>query len=155
MEVSRETLIRWFGKTGIFFHDIARGYDPRPVISERERKSIGKETTLDEDTDDTVFMTDVITQLSHNVSRMMKEENLTGRTITLKLKYHDFQSVTRSITIKEPVNDAETIVNQALLLLGNTEAGMKKVRLLGVSISHFPGNDNRRARFIQLLLPFD
>jgi DNA polymerase IV len=155
MTISLEDMIRWFGKSGVFFYNIGKGYDPRPVVAERERKSIGKETTLDEDTDDVDFMTDIIAQLSRSVSRIMKEENVSGRTVTLKLKYHDFLSITRSTTLREPFNDADTISRRALILLKDTEAGMKKVRLLGVSVSHFPENDGPIARYVQLLLPFD
>jgi DNA polymerase IV len=152
---SLEEMVRWFGKSGVFFYNIARGYDPRPVIPERERKSIGKETTLDEDTDDMGFITEVIAQLSRRVSRFMKEENLSGRTVTLKVKYHDFQTITRSLTLRDPFRDADTVTRQALVLLKDTEAGEKKIRLLGVSVSHFPGNELGVLRYVQLLLPFD
>ncbi len=157
MAIKRDDLIRWFGKAGEFFFNIAQGYDLRPVVAERERKSIGKEVTLREDTDDAGLMTDIISQLSRSVSRIMKRENLIAKTVTLKLKYHDFQSITRSITLKSPTGDAETITHQALMLLRDTEAGMKKVRLLGVSLSNFPDNDHQAetGSYIQLLLPFE
>jgi len=155
MTIPREDLIRGFGKTGEFFYHIARGYDPRPVVAERERKSIGKEVTLSEDTDDVDLITGIIADLSRRVSRIMKQESLTARTVTLKMKYHDFQSITRSITRRSPVHDPETITREALLLLKDTEAGAKKVRLLGVSLSHFPDNDRQAGKYIQLLLPFD
>jgi DNA polymerase-4 len=157
MAVSRDDLTRWFGKAGEFFSNIARGYDPRPVVADRGRKSIGKEITLGEDTDDMDFMTDVISQLARSVSRIMKHENLTAYTVTLKLKYHDFQSITRCITLKDYTCDAETITHQALILLRDTEAGTKKVRLLGVSLSNFPDNVRQieTGGYVQLLLPFE
>jgi len=152
---SLEELVRWFGKSGAFFYNIARGYDPRPVIPERERKSIGKETTLDSDTDDLDFIADIIMQLSRRVSRFMKEENISGRTVTLKVKYHDFQAITRSVTLRDPFQDSDTIARQAIMLLKDTRAGEKKIRLLGVSVSHFPENEPGVLRYVQLLLPFD
>ena len=155
MEISREDLIRWFGKMGVFFYGIARGYDPRPVTPERERKSVGKEITLPEDIDDMTRMASIITQLSQNVSRILSLECLAGRTVTLKLKYHDFQSITRSITLPGYVDDAETIIRQSLILLRETDAGIKKVRLLGVSVSHFPNSNQEALRYTQMLLPFE
>jgi DNA polymerase IV len=155
MEISREDLIRWFGKMGAFFYGIARGYDPRPVTPERERKSVGKEITLPEDTDDLTRMAAILAQLAVGVSRCMKRECLTGRTVTLKLKYHDFQSITRSISLKGFVDDAETISQQSLILLRETDAGIKKVRLLGVSVSHFPNSIQDALRYTQMLLPFE
>ncbi|HVN72017.1 MAG TPA: DNA polymerase IV [Desulfomonilia bacterium] len=154
MAVPREDLLRWFGKSGGFFYGISHGYDPRPVIPERERKSIGKEITLAEDTDDLDLMSAIISQLGSRVSRIMKGEGITGRTVTLKLKYHDFQSITRSITLKEFVDDAQTITRQSLNLLRDTDAGSRKVRLLGVSLSHFPDSSHEVFRYTQMLLPF-
>ncbi len=155
MEVSLDDLIRWFGKTGTFFYGIARGYDPRPVTPERERKSVGKEVTLAEDIDDLAYMRIIITRLASNVSRIMRQEGLAGRTVTLKLKYFDFQSVTRSVTLREFMDDADTIAGQSLILLRDTDAGMKKVRLLGVSVSHFPRSHQEIFRYTQMLLPFE
>jgi DNA polymerase-4 len=155
MEVSREDLIRRFGKIGVFFYGIARGYDPRPVTPEHERKSVGKEITLPEDTDDLTRMAAILAQLSQNVSRILRRECLAGRTVTLKLKYYDFQSITRSITLSGYVDDADSIARQSIVLLRDTDAGMKKVRLLGVSVSHFPDPDQETLRYTQMLLPFE
>ena len=77
-----------------------------------------------------------------------------GRTITLKVKYFDFQSVTRRITIDEPVDNASVIMRYVKLLLTKTEAGIKKVRLLGISVSNFDDRDTDIGPCGQLLLPF-
>ena len=155
MTISREDLLRLFGKTGCFFYGIAHGYDPRPVTPERERKSVGKEITLNRDTDDLARMAEIISRLACSVSKIMKREGLTGRTVTLKLKYYDFRSITRSITLTGFSDDAESITKQALILLRDTDAGNKKVRLLGVSVSHFSGSSQEELRYSQMLLPFD
>jgi len=155
MEVSLENMIKWFGKNGEFFYHIARGYDPRPVVPERERKSLGKEITLPEDTDDLERMASIVSRLSANVSLLLRSEGLSGRTITLKMKYHDFQCITRSTTLSRSVDDADTIASRSLALLRDTEAGNRKVRLLGVSVSHFPGAGRYECGYTQLLLPFD
>ncbi len=154
MEKQLDDLLRWFGKTGSFFFGIARGYDPRPVMPERERKSVGKEITLNEDIDDLTRMAAILAQLSQNVSCILRREGIAGRTVTLKLKYYDFQSITRSITLSVYVDDAETIARQSIVLLRDTDAGIKKVRLLGVSVSQFPNSNQEALRYTQMLLPF-
>jgi DNA polymerase IV len=154
MEKPLDDLLRWFGKIGSFFYGISRGYDPRSVTPEYERKSVGKEVTLPEDTDDLTLLAAILAQLSQNVSRILKRECLAGRTVTLKLKYHDFQAITRSVSLKRFVDDAETITRQSLVLLRDTDAGIRKVRLLGVSVSHFPNSIQETVRYTQMLLPF-
>jgi len=80
-----------------------------------------------------------------------------GRTVTLKMKYFDFQSVTRSITIEEPADSASVILKYVRPLLSKTEAGKKKVRLLGISISNFDDQKPTTAKickYRQLPLPF-
>ena len=70
---------------------------------------------------------------------LLKKGDRKGKTVTLKVKYFDFQQITRSITVSEPVVDATVIMNYVQELLANTDAGKKKVRLLGISISNFAG----------------
>jgi DNA polymerase-4 len=77
-----------------------------------------------------------------------------GRTITLKIKYFDFKSITRSVTIDEPVGNTSIIMKYVKTLLNKTEAGKKKVRLLGVSISNFDDQNTRIKKNGQLLPPF-
>ena len=80
-----------------------------------------------------------------------------GRTITLKVKYFDFKSITRSITIDEPAEGASVIMKYVRPLLSKTEAGEKKVRLLGISISNFDDqetNSGKVCKYRQLPLPF-
>jgi DNA polymerase-4 len=80
-----------------------------------------------------------------------------GRTITLKIKYFDFQSITRSVTIDEAADNAAVIMKYIKPLLSKTEAGEKKVRLLGISISNFDDqetNSEKVCKYRQLPLPF-
>ena len=76
-----------------------------------------------------------------------------GRTITLKLKYFDFQSITRSVTIDEPADNATVIMKHIRPLLSKTEAGKKKVRLLGISVSNFDDQEANVGKSRQLPLP--
>jgi DNA polymerase-4 len=151
---SEAELVRHFGKVGHFYYRIARGQDERPVKPQWVRKSIGKETTLREDIDDLDQMLAILTHLSEKVIAYLKKEGRQGHTLTLKVKYADFQSVTRSTTLAQPVGDLATILDHLPRLLAATEAGPRKVRLLGVSVSNFDDEAGRR-RLRQLSLPFE
>ena len=147
-------LIQLFGKTGGYYYDIAHGLDERPVDPNRIRKSIGKETTLPEDIDDIEQMVEILENLSFKVENSLVRSEARGRTVTLKVKYFDFKSITRSITVEDPVESAATIMKYVNPLLLKTAAGEKKVRLLGITISNFDGQDACCNRCGQLLLPF-
>jgi DNA polymerase-4 len=147
-------LIQLFGKTGGYYYDIAHGLDERPVDPDRIRKSIGKETTLPEDIDDIEQMVEILENLSFKVENSLISSEARGRTVTLKVKYFDFKSITRSITVEEPVESAVTIMKYVPPLLSKTAAGEKKVRLLGITISNFDDQNVCCDRCGQLLLPF-
>ena len=153
----KEQLIQIFGKSGNYFYDIAHGLDDRPVEPNRIRKSIGKETTFSEDIDDTDYMIEILEDIAAKLENSLIKKDAKGRTITLKVKYFDFQSITRSITIDEPAEDASVIMKYVRPLLSKTEVGEKKVRLLGISISNFDDqetNSGKVCKYRQLPLPF-
>ncbi len=106
------------------------------------RKSIGKETTHFEDIDDTDQMLEILENIAERVENSLIKREAKGRTITLKVKFFDFQSITRSITIDEPADTATVIMKYIKPLLSKTEAGEKKVRLLGISISNFDDQES-------------
>ena len=133
----RDFLVKSFGKAGYFFYDIARGIDNRRVNPLRVRKSLGKEITLEKDIENTEEMLSILRGLTGKVAGYLHEYSRRGRTITLKIKYYDFDLVTRSTTLQEPVNDEGIMFSHLSRLLNETEAGEKKVRLLGVSVSNF------------------
>jgi len=153
----KEQLIQTFGKSGNYFYDIAHGLDDRPVEPNRIRKSIGKETTFSEDIDDTDHIIEILEDIAAKLENSLIKKDAKGRTITLKVKYFDFQSITRSITIDEPAEGASVIMKYVRPLLSKTEAGEKKVRLLGISISNFDDqetNSGKVCKYRQLPLPF-
>ena len=153
----KEQLIQIFGKSGNYFYDIAHGLDDRPVEPNRIRKSIGKETTFSEDIDDTDHIIEILEDIAAKLENSLIKKDAKGRTITLKMKYFDFQSITRSITIDEPAESASVIMKYVKPLLAKTEAGEKKVRLLGISISNFDDqetNSGKVCKYRQLPLPF-
>jgi len=149
----KEQLIQIFGKSGSYFYDIAHGMDDRPVEPNRIRKSIGKETTFSEDIDDTDQMIEILDDIAVRLENSLIKREEKGRTITLKVKYFDFQSITRSVTIDESADNATVIMKHIRLLLSKTEAGKKKVRLLGISISNFDDQIANVIKSRQLPLP--
>lgn len=149
--LGRETMLRLFGKAGGFYYDIVRGIDNRPVEPFRKRQSAGREHTFPQDMDSRDEMLAALSQIAEEVSHLLRRKGLSGRTVTLKVRYSDFISVTRSISLADPVSGAAEILRQASYLLNKTEAEERKVRLLGISVSGFDeGRDSER----QLSLPF-
>ena len=140
-QFNKEKLIDLFGKSGNYFYNIAHGMDDRPVEPNRIRKSIGKETTLTEDIDDTDQMLEILENIADRLENSLNKRDANGRTITLKIKYFDFQSITRSVSVDEPADSATVIMKYVKPLLSKTEAGEKKVRLLGISVSTFDDRD--------------
>lgn len=128
-------LVKQFGKSGHHYYRIARGIDNRTVNPGRIRKSIGKERTFSEDISDLEWIGDFLDQLSEKISQSMQNLDAAGKTITLKVRYKNFETVTRSITLGHYTNSADELSSMAKKLLNETEAGIREVRLLGISVS--------------------
>ncbi|NPD17500.1 DNA polymerase IV [Xinfangfangia sp. D13-10-4-6] len=134
-EKSAEFLREHFGKSGGWYYRISRGIDNRPVEPHRERKSIGAEDTFSEDITNLEPTLREIRMLADKVWRSCKAKDLTGRTVTLKVKYADFQQITRSRTIEHGMRGAEELSAIASALLEPLSPFAKGVRLLGVTLS--------------------
>ncbi len=128
-------LVKHFGKSGHHYYRIARGIDHRQVKPDRIRKSIGKERTFSEDIADLDWIRNFLDELSIKIAGSMKKLNAAGKTITLKVRYDDFETVTRSQTLHHYTDRAEDLARIAKELLNQTEAGTREVRLLGISVS--------------------
>jgi DNA polymerase-4 len=126
-----------FGKTGKFFYKIVRGVDDREVRPDRETKSVGAEDTFPFDLTTLDEMNYELDKIIRVVHQRLLRHNLKGRTITLKIKYHDFKLVTRSQSFGEGTDDNKVIAETAKSLLAATDPESKKIRLLGVSLSNF------------------
>jgi DNA polymerase-4 len=126
-----------FGKSGPYFYWIARGIDERPVRADRVRKSVGAETTFSVDL--TTFETarDALLPLIDKVWRHVESAGTRGRTVTLKIKYADFQQITRSQSPRGGIAGLVALKGIALELLGAQFPVLKGIRLLGISISSF------------------
>ncbi len=150
-QCTEENLSRHFGKSGSFLYNIVRGKDNRPVAPRRGRKSIGSETTLTSDTVDIVEINAFLVELAHRVGHSLANKKNCGHTITLKVRYNDFTTITRSLTLRTPVSCSEDILFHLPGLIKKTRIGVQKIRLLGLSISNLSGYAETPR---QLLLPF-
>ena len=145
-----DILIAKLGKNGLHLHQLSRGRDEREVEIEDEVKSIGQEETFAEDVIDDEIAKREILSLSTKVGWRLRKEGVRGKTITLKIKYHDFVQITRSLTIAESTDDGGEITKVCYLLLKKTEVGRRPIRLLGVSVSHLTSSEvKQRALFPQ------
>jgi len=132
----KERLIGLFGKNGEHIWELANGIDPREVETEGEIKSISNEHTFEADTSDTEKIMDTLMFLSEKVSRRLRKAGLRGRTVTLKIRFGDFSTCTRSITLGTPTNFAGDIYENSLRKAGEFDLGEKAVRLVGVKVSN-------------------
>lgn len=146
-----ERLERLLGRHGLFLHGLSTGVDDRPVVAGRPRKSVGAEDTFQTDTTDILWMRRFLSTLAAKVADRMGDAG--GRTVTLKVKYHDFRQVTRSRTLPAPISDGESLLRLAEELMAETQAGSVPVRLLGLQVSQFENADRRPMPWEQLELP--
>lgn len=133
---SEEFLTKHFGKVGHHYYCIARAIDERPVRANRVRKSVGSETTFETDLTEMEQLTDRVQPLVDDVWAYCERSGTTGRTVTLKVKYADFQQITRSRTTGAPITDRAHLGQVTTELLSGLAPLPKAVRLLGVSLSN-------------------
>src|SRR3984885_6494960 len=134
---SLEFLTTHFGKSGPWYYAISRGEDDRPVRPDRERKSSGSETTFAEDlTEASAIEREVIAQ-ADEVWAWCQKTNAFGRTVTVKIKYADFQQATRSRSSMTPVSSQSVLHEISLGLVRSVLPTKKGIRLVGVSVSNF------------------
>ncbi len=125
----------YFGKVGEHYYHISRGIDHRPVRSTRVRKSLGKETTFNEDVHDTHVLMEHIKDLAEKVFQRLEDKGLLAKTVTLKVKYSDFQQVTRAMSSELMISELSRMQSMLAELLLRTQAAEKAVRLVGVTAS--------------------
>ena len=133
---SKIELAQNFGKAGMFYYDIVRGCDDRPVNNKRVRKSIGIETTFQNNISNKEEIETVINELAEKFYFRIQKANNYGRTITLKLKSADFKIITRSQSKNYYIKDKQEIVSIALQLFENNESAVNKIRLIGLTASN-------------------
>lgn len=151
---SKIELVQRFGKNGHFFYDIVRGNDNRKVNPNRTRKSVGVERTYNEDLTDIKEMEEKIQYLAEKIFSYVKKHKKSGRTLTLKIKYANFEIATRSKTNTNDFLTLDEILNTAKKLLHDNMEDDIRVRLLGLSLSNFSSEENANPFDVQLQIPF-
>lgn len=131
---SLEFLTQYFGKAGPWYHAIARGQDERRVVPDRPRKSVGSETTFSQDLDRPKEIEEGVLSVLDDVWGYCERTGISGRTVTVKVKYADFQIVTRSRTLPELVSSRAELERTSVELVRSIFPLEKRVRLLGVSL---------------------
>ena len=129
------TLVRGLGEAGgHHLHELSWGRDPRPVEREQREKSIGSDETFDYDIDDAAEIHRHLLGLSERTAARMRAAGLTGRTVTLKVRFSDFTTITRSRTLREPTDSGRTIHEAAVGLFDALGLQRARIRLVGVRL---------------------
>jgi DNA polymerase-4 len=134
---SLEDLTRRFGKSGSWYYGLARGHDDRRVNPNRERKSSGSETTFEDDLTDQAAIEAGVLQMADDVWAWCEKTRWRGRTVTVKIKWADFQQSTRSQSLGTPVGSRDKLHEACLGLIRSVLPAPKGVRLVGVTLSNF------------------
>jgi len=133
-------LAQRFGKMGAAISRHAKGIDPRPIVTERESKSVSKETTFSQDVHQRERLVATLQTLSEGVSRSLKRQELAGTTVRLKIRWPGFETPTRQLTLSDPTNEVKRIFDASVLLFDRIWPVGRPVRLMGVGVSGFSTN---------------
>ncbi|MCF8054943.1 MAG: DNA polymerase IV [Deltaproteobacteria bacterium] len=136
-EVPIETLVEAFGFSyGEYLYAISRGIDDRPLITHWEPKSISRETTFQRDVGDWQIIARTLAELTKEVVQELKEQQQRAKTVTLKIRFADFTTITRAKTLEMPLDEEEPLRKAAFACLKRVEL-RQRVRLLGVRVGNF------------------
>lgn len=150
-----------FGENGRDMSRHAKGIDERPIVTERETKSISQETTFTRDVNDDKVLEATLREQSAEVAKNLRHEKLAGSTVRIKLRWADFTTLTRQMTLPVPTDQAGDIFEAARTLLRKVRENRSPVRLLGVGIAHLGpparqmelwGQNAEKARKVQAAL---
>jgi DNA polymerase-4 len=136
-QLDLQELVRQFGKSGTYYYQIVRGIDERPVVASRERKSLGAENTFGHDYYLLNDLKEQMQEIEDELWRRAQRSQSFGRTLTLKIKFADFEQITRSKTLPAPINTKVVLHDAAIALLKAEDPFVKGVRLLGLTVSNF------------------
>ncbi|MGD9094088.1 MAG: DNA polymerase IV [Anaerolineales bacterium] len=151
-------LVNIFGKLGKDLAQRSKGIDNRPVVTSHEAKSISQETTFPKDIQDQKELFKILRRLSEGVGLRLRKVGLGGSTVKIKIRWSDFTTVTRQVTLNRPTNLDQEIYQAALNLFSSFRGDKRPVRLLGVGISnlgsmarqlHFWGGDSEKEQRLQ------
>lgn len=151
---SQEMLVRQFGKAGLLYYAFARGEDDRPVVAERIRKSIGCEHTLERDI---TARSSVVIELYHVATELIERiarKDFRGNTLTLKVKFDDFEIKTRSMRAPKELTLLNDILPLAKKLMQQIDYAQHPIRLIGLAVSNPVEETDAISHWEQLYLPF-
>ncbi len=137
-------LVQKFGKSGSYYFNAAKGINLSPVSSNRKAKSLGSEQTFSKNISSEIFLTEKINIISDKLSKRLKKNGISGKTITLKIKYSDFVTQTRSTTKELYICDKSLISKTCEDLLYN-EKLRDSVRLIGITVSNFKQSNEKKS----------
>jgi DNA polymerase IV len=145
----REDLMKHFGKAGSYFYDVVRGIDERPVVSSRERKSIGAERTYETDLFDIEVVKEKLAVVIDIMWERCETKQKTGKTVTLKIRFSDFTTITRSNTSNKAFtkNELDTVLMSLLPIYDIQKQG---IRLLGATMSNFQLENQQYAKQLKI-----
>ncbi|NRS88661.1 DNA polymerase-4 [Flavobacterium sp. 7E] len=149
---SVDFLEKHFGKSGVFYYNVVRGIHNSEVKPNRISKSVAAENTFDTNLSSEIFMLEQLDKIATTLERRLKRSNVSGKTITLKIKYSDFTQQTRSKTLPYYISDKGLILESVKELLYQ-ERMKDSVRLLGISMSNL-NTEVKKAVFVQLKFSF-
>jgi DNA polymerase IV len=141
-----------FGKSGPWYYGLARGEDHRAVVPDRPRKSSGSETTFSTDLIDPAAIEAEVQAMADDVWAWCEKAQAFGRTVTVKIKYADFQQATRSRTFDLAIASQDDLRTASVQLLRTVYPLTKGIRLVGVTMSSFPRRDDAQAMQLTLAL---
>lgn len=147
LKLDKEFLESLFGKGGDYIYGVIRGIDERPVNPTRDRKSIGKERTFSQNTNNIQVLKDYLRKISDLIEIEMVKKDIQAKTISLKLKDENFKNQTRSLTLQEPIYLADDIYLEAIKLLDEAFNG-EYIRLIGISLSNLSTRDMNQLSFL-------
>ncbi|MDR1672365.1 MAG: DNA polymerase IV [Bacteroidales bacterium] len=134
--MNMKEMLKLFGKRGLFFYDIVRGIDRRTVEPERIRKSVSAESTFETDLTTRFAVITELYRLEIRLFADMQKLNLNARTVTLKMRFDDFHTITRSRTVDTPITVYTDLQKLSRSILNEIPFEGKKIRLLGIGVSH-------------------
>lgn len=144
-------LVRIFGKIGLFYYQVVRGIDNRDLVTESEPKSISCETTFDADSGNLEELLEVLGKLSSRLAERISRKKISAQSFMLKIKYDNFENVTRSCALRQGCYDADTMYKYGeMMLIANWDSS-RKIRLLGMGVNKLDPS----GECDQLLLPLE
>lgn len=139
-----------FGKVATYYYSISRGIDDRKVSPSRVRKSVGAERTFSEDLDQEADIHFQLARVARILAERLQRIPTRGKTITLKLRYSNFESISRSVTLPDYIDNESELVELGKKLMHETEVNERQIRLLGLSVSNLDLHENNTQPGFQL-----